>query len=251
MQQIDVVLLTKNSEHMLGKCLASIYQNGPVKNLIVIDGFSTDRTLQIIEKFNKKYGNVKVFKTAGSRAISREKGIRQVTTDWFAFVDSDVVLCRDWFKRAQKDIKDGVGAVWGLNVDVIPNVKDKRLLLLESLFARQGFRLRGGMHDTLILRKAVLDIKIPWQLHAYEDAFIVKWIKKKGYKALIGDEVYCFHYKPPTNWSPQNAVNQAVVEFKCGFLISHMFKYAFFYPVFMFYWLLQVPLSGFGGLLSR
>lgn len=57
-----------------------------------------------------------------------------------------------------------------------------------ALVAREWFNLRGGMHDTLIRRELVKDIKIPEQLHAYEDAYIVNQIKKKGYKVVIGDE---------------------------------------------------------------
>jgi glycosyltransferase involved in cell wall biosynthesis len=245
------VLLTKNSEHMLSKCLSSIYQNVPVKSLIVIDGFSTDHTLEILDKFNKKYGNISLFQMEGSRAKARTEGIRHVSTEWFMFVDSDVVLCKDWCKKAQADLTRGVGAVWGLNIDVIPNVKDKRILKLQSLIARQCFYLRGGMHDTLILRKAVERIRIPEQLHAYEDAFIVQWIETHGYKVSVGSEVYCLHYKPPTNWNLKNGFAQAIVEFKCGLVYSHLFEYMIFYPVFFLYWYLQLPLSGFRGSLTR
>ncbi len=249
--QVDVVLLTKNSEHLLAKCLTSIYQNVPVYSLIVVDGYSTDRTLSILKDFNRKYGNIKIVKTTGTRAQAREIGIQQVTTDLFAFIDSDVILCKDWFKKAHAEMQDNVGAVWGINIDVIPDVKQKWFLLLESMIARQGFHLRGGTHDTLI-RKSVLDgLRIPGELHAFEDAFLIRWIEKKGFKALVGSNIYCLHYKPPTNWSPQNAIDQAIVEFKCGMLQSRLFAYALFYPVFMFYWFLQVPLSGFGGQLTR
>jgi glycosyltransferase involved in cell wall biosynthesis len=251
MQQVDVVLLTKNSEHLLSKCLTSIYQNVPVKNLIVIDGFSTDRTLQILDKFNEKYGNISLFQMKGSRAKARTEGIRRVSTDWFMFVDSDVLLCKDWYKKAQADLASGVGAVWGLNIDVIPNVKDKRILKLQSLIARQCFYLRGGMHDTLILRKAVEGIRIPEQLHAYEDAFIVQWIEKHGYKVSVGSDIYCLHYKPPTNWNLKNGFAQAIVEFKCGLVYSHLFEYMVFYPVFLLYWVLQLPLNGFRSSLTR
>ncbi|MGD0406380.1 MAG: glycosyltransferase family 2 protein [Candidatus Bathyarchaeia archaeon] len=251
MQQVDVVLLTKNSEHLLSKCLTSIYQNVPVKNLIVIDGFSTDRTLQILDKFNEKYGNISLFQMKGSRAKARTEGIRRVSTDWFMFVDSDVLLCKDWYKKAQADLASGVGAVWGLNIDVIPNVKDKRILKLQSLIARQCFYLRGGMHDTLILRKAVEGIRIPEQLHAYEDAFIVQWIEKHGYKVSVGSDIYCLHYKPPTNWNLKNGFAQAIVEFKCGLVYSHLYKYMVFYPVFLLYWVLQLPLNGFRNNLTR
>ena len=251
MQQVDVVLLTKNSEHLLSKCLSSIYQNVPVKNLIVIDGFSTDRTLQILDKFNEKYGNISLFQMKGSRAKARTEGISRVSTDWFMFVDSDVLLCKDWYKKAQADLASGVGAVWGLNIDVIPNVKDKRILKLQSLIARQCFYLRGGMHDTLILRKAVEGIRIPEQLHAYEDAFIVQWIEKHGYKVSVGSDIYCLHYKPPTNWNLKNGFAQAIVEFKCGLVYSHLYKYMVFYPVFLLYWVLQLPLNGFRNSLTR
>jgi len=248
---IDVVLLTKNSQHLLNKCLRSIYNNIPVNRLIIIDGFSNDKTLPIIEEFRKKQGNIKILKTSGTRARARELGISQVTTEYFAFIDSDVTLCRDWFKKAMAEMTSDVGAVWGINIDVIPNVNQKWFLLLESMIAREGFHLRGGTHDTLIRRNAIEGMKIPFELHAFEDAYIMKWIKKNGYKTKVGSNIYCLHYKPPTNWSPQNAVDQAIVEFKCGLLFSHIFSYALFYPVFMFYWMLQVPLSGFGGLLTR
>jgi glycosyltransferase involved in cell wall biosynthesis len=242
--QVDVVLLTKNSEHLLFKCLTSIYQNVPIKNLIVIDGFSTDRTLEILEKFYLRFGNVLLVQLVGSRAKARTEGIRRVTTEWFMFVDSDVLLCKDWFKKVQVDLADGVGAVWGLNVDVLPNVRDKRILKFQTLIARQCFKLRGGTHDTLILHKAVEGIQIPEQLHPYEDAYIMRWVEDCGYKVVVGSDVYCLHYKPPENWQLQNGIEQAIVEFKCGLVYSHLFEYIFFYPIFMLYWSLQLPLSG-------
>jgi len=212
MQAIDVVMLTKNSEHLLDKCLASIYQNVPVNNLIVVDGFSTDRTLKIVDAANKRHGNVKVLGVNGSRAKAREKGIAEVDTDWFLFVDSDVVLSRDWYKKAQKNIRADVGAVWGVNIDVIPNLSDKRFMNLQQLVARQCFRLRGGTHDTLIRRDLVEDVKIPEQLHTYEDAYIINWVKDKGYKAVVGDDIYCMHFKPPENWNFSIAVSGGFLE---------------------------------------
>jgi glycosyltransferase involved in cell wall biosynthesis len=250
MQAIDVVVLTKNSEHLLAKCLASIYESVPVKNLIVMDGFSTDSTLKILNKINEKHGNIKVLSVNGSRAKAREKAVRQVTTEWFMFVDSDVILSKDWFKKAEKNIKPDVGAIWGVNIDVIPTVKDKHFIKFQRLIARQCFNLRGGTHDTLIRREAVEGIKIPEQLHAYEDAYMMNWIKEKGYKAVIGDDVHCLHFKPPTNWNLANGVSQAILEFRCGIVYSHIYEYAVYYPFFMFYWFLQLSLQSVGRFLS-
>lgn len=249
MPAIDVVMLTKNSEHLLGKCLDSIYENVPVNRLIVVDGVSTDRTLEILDRFNKQHGNVKIFVMNGSRARAREKGISQVKTEWFLFVDSDIILSRDWFKNAQKSLKSDVGAVWGLNIDVVPKLRDKRFVKLQSLVALHSFALRGGTHDTLVRRDLVADIKIPEELHTYEDAYIMKWIKKKGYKTVVGNSIYCLHYKPPENWSANNAVSNAILELKCGLVHSKNFVYMVYYPFFMFYWFLQIALENGRGLL--
>ncbi|MBT0160043.1 glycosyltransferase family 2 protein [Candidatus Bathyarchaeota archaeon A05DMB-2] len=244
MQAVDVVLLTKNSEHLLDKCLASIFESVPVNNLIIVDGFSNDGTMEIVNRVKQKFGNVKVLKVDGSRAKARQRGIAQVTTELFMFVDSDVVLCRDWYRKAQRYVDKDVGAVWGINIDVIPNVKDKRIIKFQSLIARQCFGLRGGMHDTLIRRDAVQGIEIPEELHAYEDSYIINWIKGRGYRTVIGDDIYCLHFKAPGNWSLQNGVSQAIIEFRCGLIYSHMVEYMFYYPFFMFYWFVQFALQG-------
>jgi glycosyltransferase involved in cell wall biosynthesis len=243
MQAIDVVMLTKNSEHLLDKCLASIYQNVPVNNLIVVDGFSTDRTLKILDAVNERHGNVTVLNVNGSRAKAREKGIAQVTTEWFMFADSDIILSKDWFKKAKNNIQGDVGAVWGVNIDVIPNMKDKRILRLQTLVASECFSLRGGTHDALIRRDLVEDIKIPEELHTYEDAFIMNWIKDKGFKAVVGNDIYCLHYKPPANWNLQNAVGGAMLELKCGLIYSKNVTYVVYYPFLMFYLFLQITLQ--------
>ncbi len=243
--QVDVVMLTKNSQHLLGKCLAAVYQNVPVKNLIVIDGYSTDCTLKILEQFNRKYGNVRLYQIEGTRAKARTEGIRKVTTEWFMFVDSDALLCKNWFKKVVVDLADGVGAVWGLNIDLLPNVHNKRILKMQMMVAKRCFKLRGGMHDTLILRKAVEGIQIPEELHLYEDAYIVRWIETHGFRVAVGSEVYCLHDKAPDNWSIRNGVSQAITELRCCLVYSHLYQYVVFYPVFFMYWGLQLPLNGF------
>jgi len=85
--KVDVVVLTKNSEPTLEKCLDSIYENVPVDRLIVIDGFSTDGTLSILRKYREKYGNVVIVPESGTRAMARQRGIKLVKTEWFIFVD--------------------------------------------------------------------------------------------------------------------------------------------------------------------
>lgn len=239
MERIDVVMLTKNSDHLLNKCIESIYKNVPVNNLIIIDGFSTDKTIQILNQINVKRGNITIIQEKGSRARARERGIKEVETEWFMFVDSDVILCKDWFNRVKKHIGINVGAIWGLNIDVIPKMKNKLFLKSLAYVARECFYLRGGMHDTIIRAEIIKDIHIPEQLHAYEDAYIINWIRKKGYTVIVGDDIFCLHVRPSKDWKIKEVISQSVLEIKCGLYYSRIFKYAFFYPFFLFYWILQ------------
>jgi len=126
--KIDVVVLTKNSQETVRKCLNSIYENVPVNRLIVVDGHSTDKTLEIIRSFNRKHHNVSLLSEEGTRGKARQKAIEAVTTEWFMFVDSDVILCNEWFKKARRLIKPNVGAIWGIEVwSVLKNITVLRL----------------------------------------------------------------------------------------------------------------------------
>jgi len=205
MGSVDVVLLTKNSERVLEKCLASVYENVPVNQLIVVDGYSTDRTLEILDLFNDKYHNVKVTLDKGTRATAREKGIRQVTTEWFMFVDSDVVVCQNWYKKALKHLDKTSGAIWG--IEVWSTIQNQATLKMFLRVTRKIFDLRGGTHDTLIRTDLVKDIRIPRNLHVFEDAYIKDWIANKGYKVIACYNPYCIHYRPEEVWTLRGSLN--------------------------------------------
>jgi glycosyltransferase involved in cell wall biosynthesis len=238
MNSVDVVLLTKNSEKVLEKCLESVYQNVPVGQLIAVDGCSTDRTLDILNQFNEKYRNVTVVFDRGTRATARQKGIRQVSTEWFMFVDSDVVLCKNWYQKAMKCIDKNVGAVWG--IEVWSTIQNQTTLKLFMWITRKIFELRGGTHDTLIRTNLVADIEIPKNLHVFEDAYIKDWITKKGYKTIACYDPYCIHYRPQSVWTLQGSLNIIADAIRFGsfkLIINLIFAYGF-YTVYSVYQLL-------------
>lgn len=236
---VDVVLLTKNSQRKLQECVESIYQNVPVAKLIVVDGYSNDRTLAILESFNQKNGNVNILFDNGTRATARQKGIEAVRTEWFVFVDSDVVLCRDWFKKAQSYIVHDVGAIWGIEVwSTLQNPKTLKLFLVTT---RKIFKVRGGTHDTLIRTDLVRDIKIPVDMHVFEDAYIKDWIEHKGYRVVACYSPFCIHYRPATVWTFRGSLGLVSESIRIGsplMICKLLFAYGF-YTVYSFYQLLR------------
>ena len=234
---VDVVLLTKNSQRCLKECLDSVYQNVPVHELIVIDGYSTDETLPILNNFNEQYHNVKIFYDKGNRATARQKGIGLVTTEWFIFVDSDVILCRDWYKKAQACINENVGAVWG--TEVWSTIETASTLKLFLLVTRKIFEVRGGTHDTLIRTSTVRDIRIPKKLHVFEDGYIKDWIESKGFQVVACYVPFCLHYRPQNVWTVTGSLDLIAEAFKFGhprIIIKLLAAYGFYtaYAVYQF-----------------
>ena len=199
--KIDVVLLTKNSiKPCLALCLNSIRKEIPIHRLIVVDGGSVDGTLELIKQY-KDLNPLIIVDKKGNRATSRQIGISKVETEFFAFIDSDVILTKGWFNDAIKYFDDPyVGGVWGAAIPIEPRRKKYytmmtrlyRTTILE-LAKKQGL-VRGMLHDTLLKTEVVKDIQIPPELHVMEDHYVRRHVENKGYKWIATEKPYCLHY---------------------------------------------------------
>ncbi|MCD6509113.1 MAG: glycosyltransferase family 2 protein [Thermoprotei archaeon] len=215
--RVDAVLLTKDCisqkqrRLVFYNCLLSLANNVPVRKLIVVDGGSKDGTLQFIIRLNKRFSlfpHIQFIDDAGgTRATARMKGIRAVRTEWFVFIDSDCILCSNWFENALKHVNENVGAVEGDHKQIL-NAKDTRFLQAREILTRKFSRLakgriadvwfkkgsRGFTGNTLIRSDLVKDIKIPPYYHVLEDYYIKCWIERKGFKWIKVADAYCYHY---------------------------------------------------------
>ena len=200
--KVDVVMITKNaSTHssIFPLVLRRLYNEVPVNKLIIVDDFSVDNTLEIINQ----YPNTEVHQVHSNRAEARQYGIQQVSTEWFMFLDDDAILRKNWFKIAEKYMNEDVGLIWGW--DIIANRHSRNRMKVMYYLRKKSeyelmvknFRHRGGTHDTLIRTNIVRDIHIPSDLNVYEDWYIKKHIENKGYKAVTPEDLYCYHFLNP------------------------------------------------------
>lgn len=198
-KKVDVVLLTKNSlKPCLKECIDSAYAQLPVGRLIVVDGGSTDGTVDFV----KSYPNVEVIDDKnGNRATARQKGIEAAKTTWHLHLDSDVILCKGWWTAAQKLLQPDVGALWGVTIPGdkhVYNITKSMAMLyrkkvLDYIIAQHHLK-RYLTHDTLIRTESVRDIHIPKDLHIWEDHYIGQHIVAKNFKWLTTREPCCIHY---------------------------------------------------------
>jgi len=86
---ISIIIATYNSDKTLEKCLRSIIkQKDSSIELIIVDGESTDHTLEIL-KFYEKSIDVLISELDEGIYDAWNKGIKAATGDWLMFVGSD------------------------------------------------------------------------------------------------------------------------------------------------------------------
>lgn len=94
MVAVSVVMPVYNSSNFLNKSIESI-QNQTLKDIeiICVDDGSTDDSLDVLNKLNDKYGNIKIVcqENAGP-GMARNNGIKNAHGDYIAFLDSDDIF---------------------------------------------------------------------------------------------------------------------------------------------------------------
>jgi len=84
MQPISLVINTRNEESNLARCLESV--SGYVKQIIVMDMESTDKTVQIAKKFDAEIYNHPL---VGYVEPARNKALQLATQPWTLLLDAD------------------------------------------------------------------------------------------------------------------------------------------------------------------
>lgn len=98
---VTVVVCVRNVEETIGPCLDSIVKNEP-KEIIVVDGDSTDRTMEIA----KEYADQFVSDQGKGLAYARRLGAALATGDEVLYVGPDNILPPDFISRLVELKKD-------------------------------------------------------------------------------------------------------------------------------------------------
>ncbi len=186
MEKFDVCIPTLNSGKTLEACLKAIKETIPVNRIIIADGYSNDNTIEIA----KKYG-CEIFQTNKSLGEVREILIRKVKTEWFFFIDADIVVNKRWFYRVIKERDENTGAIHGFGLTKGFIGFFRKLLLLFKV--KLGIKQRGFTSNTLIKKEAVIGIKFP-KKKRLEDIFLQEEVEKRGYKWKFA-LAFCNHLK--------------------------------------------------------
>lgn len=101
MSKLSVVLATFNEEENLSYCLDSI--GDLADEIIVVDGSSTDKTVEIAKKFGAK---VVIVENLPNFHINKQKAINLATKDWVFQLDADERVTPELAQEIKSEIRN-------------------------------------------------------------------------------------------------------------------------------------------------
>ena len=109
MRLVTIIVPTYNSENTLELCLRSI-KNQSYKNIeiIVVDRFSEDKTVEIAGKYGAR-----VYQLDCERTKAKNFGLRKARGDYVLFVDSDMELTKRVVEECV-ELAEGDGRIGGI-----------------------------------------------------------------------------------------------------------------------------------------
>ena len=208
---VSIVIPTKNNGDIIEKCLKSIqnldYPKGNLEVLIV-DGLSTDNTVEIAEK----YGCNVMYEDVGTRGGACNVGVRSANGEFVVFTDADCVVPKDWLKNLIKHFNsEEIACVGGPNVTPEDDTDFAKcvgvvLSFLSKPGSRYGLnveRVVETFHNSgcnVAYRKEAIE-EAGWfneKLVTCEDEELDYRIKEEGYKILYTPNAKVYHYRRPT-----------------------------------------------------
>ena len=174
---ISIVIPTLNSQNTIRETLVSLFEGfeaGMVRELIVVDGGSSDKTKEIVLACGGKF-----IASRASRGSQLSTGVNLAKGDFIFILHSDSVLEVDWSKNIKKYFNLEAGYYCRLSFDI-----KHPLALMTSTFANARskiFNLPYGDQGLLISRKLLMENGGYSSIPIMEDVELALRLKGKLY----------------------------------------------------------------------
>src|SRR4030065_1498012 len=100
---ITAVILCRNEEERISNCLNSVTW---CDEIIVVDDYSTDQTIQVIESFKQKNNQVRLYQRSlkADFAGQRNFSLSKVKNKWVLFIDADEIVSSPLRKEIKEEL---------------------------------------------------------------------------------------------------------------------------------------------------
>ena len=168
-KKISIYIPAHNGERTIGAALESIAkQTKKIDEIIVVNDFSTDNTLKILNSFQ----NIKIINNSKNEGLpkTRNIAINSCTNEIIANIDQDIVLDKFWLENILKFLSmDNVVMCGG-------NTQDKILTNIYNKWRSDRYPLNWGLENiknpAFLFGSNSIQYKSLWQeLNGYSEEF--------------------------------------------------------------------------------
>ena len=182
---ISVVICARNEEENLENYLPSILkQNYPNFEVVVVNDCSSDDSQYLLERFQKKYSNLRVTTIKEDEKFSHTKklaltvGIKAAKNEWLVLTDADCkTVSNDWLTSIASNFSNGTEIVLGYGGFFKEKGFLNKLIRFDALFIAMqylGFALAHkpymGVGRNLAYKKEVFFRNKGFASHAHLDS---------------------------------------------------------------------------------
>lgn len=213
--EITIIVAIRNEEQYIDRCLDSlINQNFPKEKyrIAVVDGQSTDRSLEIVEGYKKTntdlidiYINEKKWQASGRNIVIRMSG-----TELIAYVDGHCIIHPDWLKNLYMCLTEifdndvaGVGSILNSPDDessfgkAIDCVFSSMLGGIGSSYKPSNSRMEVNTAPFMLYKsKALKEVGLYDEDMKYGEDFSLNYkLRNAGYNLFVEPKAIVYYYK--------------------------------------------------------
>jgi glycosyltransferase involved in cell wall biosynthesis len=218
----SVIIPTRNSGMTIEQTLSSLmpyYKTGYINDIVVVDGHSSDNTLEIVKNYPVKL----IFDEGKGEYAARQMGWPETTGDLLLFIDNDAYIGKDFLPAVQKffdDEKVGIVGIWARavvtnqisrtigewwvyhagSIKGLVNQPSSSWSPLQRLYNQVV--LGGGKQvvttgPCYIVRRSCMEALNGFHCHRWsEDICLSRRIVEKGWKAVWWFDGEVYHHPP-------------------------------------------------------
>ncbi len=114
MPNISVVILTKNEELHIQRCIENIYSIS--KEIFIIDSYSTDKTIEIAKRYPKVQVLQHIWENNHAKQFNWALDNAPITGEWILRLDADEYLTEDLIEEIKSKLPSMPSNIYGISL---------------------------------------------------------------------------------------------------------------------------------------
>ncbi len=213
---VSIIVPAYNAEKTITKCLDSLV-NQTLKELeiLVINDNSKDNTESIVQKYVKKYKNIKLFTNSKNLGPSgaRNKGLENAQGKYIGFVDSDDYVDKTMYQKMSEAMTEDIDLVACGRYNISSN-EIKPIINQNETNNPKEFSKTSNYITEKLFKKVVIEkhnLRLPEKYSYAEDfAFLIRYKYYANKMIILKEPLY--YYLADSEGSITNSHNEKILD---------------------------------------